>query len=417
MGVGFRNRLTFAFMFLLVLALRLQADDWTQWRGNDRDGKSAETGLMESWPEDGPKLLWQTNDLGNGYSTPSSADGLIFLIANSDLDNEEVIALSLSDGSRKWATRLGKVGENVGPQYPAARSTPTIDGDRLYALGSDGNLVCLECGTGKTVWAKKMQTDFGGKPGQWAYTESPLVDGNVLLCSPGGSQATVVALDKTNGAILWKTALEESDDASYSSPIIANIDGVKQYVLFLSKGAVGLKAENGERLWRYSKTADAQANVQTPVASGNFVYTAASRVGGGLVQVASDKSDPKEIYFAKSMPSGMGGSILIDGNLYGSAGSSIMCIDYATGETRWQDRSIGASSLCYAEGKLFLHGEENEVAMIAASGDRYQELGRFTPPNAPERPGRAKAWTYPIVVDGKLLIRDVGTVWCYDIRK
>lgn len=392
------------------------ADDWSQWRGNHRDGKSQETGLMATWPEGGPRLLWQTNDLGSGFSTPSSAAGSVYLICNQAMEKEEVVALSLADGSRRWATKIGAVGKNNGPQYPGSRSTPTIDGNLLFALGSDGDLACLDAKSGSIKWAMNLRTEFGGKPGAWAYTESPLIDGDVLVCSPGGEDATVVALNKADGSVIWKSPLAEADNASFSSPIAATIDGTKQYVLFLSKGLVGLNAQTGQELWRYTNTSDKDANVQTPVTDGRFVYSAAGRVGGGLVRVTSGNAEPEEVYFAKTIPSGMGGSILIDGKLYGSSGPTQICVDFQTGEPVWQDRSIGTGALCYVDGKLIIHGENNEVAMISATGDGYQELGRFTPPNAPDR-GSSKAWTYPIVVDGKLIIRDVGTVWCYDLRK
>lgn len=400
----------------LCIPVTSLAEDWPQWRGPMRDGKSAEKGLLDKWPDAGPKLLWQTNDLGNGYSTPAAAAGKLFVICNKDSENEVVVCLSHADGKQLWSTRIGGVGKNNGPQYPGARSTPTVDGDSVYALASDGSLACLDTKSGNTKWSKNLQRDFGGKPGLWAYAESPLIDGDVLVCSPGGADSTVVALKKSDASVIWKAPLSEADEASYSSPTIANVDGVKQYVLFLSKGAVGIDAQTGKPMWRYSKTSDAQANVQTPVSRDGFVYTAASRVGAGLVKVTGNQSTPKEVYFAKTMPSGMGGSVLVDGNLFGSAGPTIMCIDYATGATKWQERGIGTSSFCFADGKLFLHGENNDVAMIAATGDAYKELGRFTPPNAPDR-GKSKAWTHPIIVDGKLIIRDVGTIWCYDIRK
>jgi len=400
---------------LLLASLPTAADDWTQWRGPHRDGKSAETGLLDHWPAGGPRLLWHAKNLGSGYSTPSAAAGRVYMLVNQDPQHEELIALSLADGTQQWATRIGGVGENRGPQYPGARSTPTLDGQRLYALGSDGDLVCVGTQTGEVQWHKNLKADFGGKPGAWAYAESPLIDGNVLLCSPGGSSATVVALNKQDGSLIWKSPIPEADDASFSSPVVATVEGVKQYVLFLAKGVVGLNAQTGEVLWRYNKTADEAANIPTPVVSAEFVYTGASRVGGGLVSVSGKTAPPKEIYFAKSLPTGIGGSILIDGYLYGASGPTLMCAEYATGKVMWQDRSIGACAVVAADGKLYLHGENNEVALVKVSPESYQELGRFTPPDAPDH-GKAKAWSYPIIVDGKLLVRDVGSVWCYDIR-
>jgi outer membrane protein assembly factor BamB len=390
-------------------------DDWPQWRGPQRDGISHEKGLAKSWPEGGPKLLWQANELGKGYSTPSVVGDRLFVICNQGMEQESVIALSVSNGEKVWSTKIGSVGKNEGPQYPAARSTPTVSGDRLYALCSDGNLCCLDIKSGQIVWNKNLPKDFGGQPGQWAYSESPLVDGDTLICSPGGPSSTVVALNKKTGEAVWKSPLAEADKSSYSSPILVNLDGAKQVVLFLGKGAVGLKAETGEMQWRYSKTSDAQANIATPIASGNYVFTGASRVGGALIQLASAKSDPKEIYFTKSIPAGIGGGVLVDGFLYGSGGPNIMCVDFKTGAIKWQDRGIGAASVCYADGKLYLHGENNDVAMIAATPDGYQLLGKVTPPNAPDR-GNGKAWTHPVISNGMLFVRDVGSVWCYNIR-
>jgi outer membrane protein assembly factor BamB len=399
-----------------IVCTTAHAVDWAQWRGPQRDGRSSETGLLKQWPAAGPKLLWQTNDLGGGYSTPSVAAGQLYVICNKDGESEHLTCLSMADGKQLWSTRIGGVGKNNGPQYPGSRSTPTVDGNSVYALASDGELVCLDTKSGKLEWSKNLPRDFNGQPGSWAYSESPLIDGDGLLCSPGGASATVVMLKKSDGSTIWKSALPEADSASYSSPVIATIDGTKQYILFLSKGVVGLDAKTGQPLWRYAKTSDQQANIQTPVTKDNMVYTAASRVGGALVKVGGSKSQPDEVYFEKTMPSGIGGSVLVDGNLFGSSGSTVMCTDYATGKVKWQDRSVGAASLCYADGKLFLHGDgNNEIAMIAATGDKYQELGRFTPPNAPDH-GRSKAWAYPIVVDGKLVFRDVGTIWCYDIK-
>ena len=393
----------------------LNADDWTQWRGNHRDGKSAEQGLLDSWPANGPQLLWQTNDLGGGFSTPSAADHTIYLLCSQDGESEVLIALSLNDGKQLWSQRIGAVGKNRGPQYPGTRSTPTLDASFVYTLGSDGDLVCANANSGTPVWTKNLPQEFAGKPGNWAYTESPLIDGDALVCSPGGADATVVALNKKDGSVIWKAALSEADEASYSSPVVAMIDGQKEYALFLAKGLAGLDAATGDLLWRYTHTADEAANVQTPIVRDNLIYTGASRVGGGLIRVARGKTEPTELYFSRTLPTGMGGSVLVDGYLYGTSGSTMICVDFETGEAKWQDRSIGAGSICYADGKVILHGEDNRVALIKATSEKYEELGQLTLPNAPDR-GRSKAWAHPIIVEGKLIIRDVGTVWCYDIR-
>ncbi len=411
----FGKQAALAFVTVSLMACFANAEDWSQWRGAQRDGKSSEKGLLAKWPEGGPKLLWQAKDLGSGYSTPSVVGEQLFVISNQGNEKEEVLALSTSNGKKLWSTPIGKVGPNQGPQYPGTRATPTVSGDSVYALGSDGDLVCLDVKSGQKKWAKNLKSDFGGVAGMWAYTESPLIDGEVLICSPGGASATVIALQKTTGALIWKSPMSEADAASYASPVITTVDGVKQYVLFLGKGVVGLKADSGELLWRYSKTSDAQANIATPVVSSNYVYSAASRVGGGLVKVTGTKSEPQELYFATSLPAGMGGSVLIDGNLFGSIGETMACVDYLTGTIKWQDRGIGSAAVCFADGRLYLHSIKNELAMIEASPTAYKPLGSCTPPGTKDH-GNAKAWTHPVISNGRLYIRDQGDIWCYDVK-
>src|SRR5437773_2685583 len=171
-------------------------------------------------------------------------------MSNEGLDNEFVSALSVKEGKRVWSTRLGKVGNpQQKPSFPAARSTPTVEGELLYALGSDGDLACLEIATGKVRWHKNLRTDFGGKPGTWAYSESPLIDGEAVLCTPGGSEATLVALQKKTGEVIWKSGLPEGDEAAYASAIIVEAGGVRQCVQLLQKGLVGVEAKTGRFLW------------------------------------------------------------------------------------------------------------------------------------------------------------------------
>src|SRR5438093_7558631 len=237
---------------VLSIALSAVAGDWPQWRGPQRNGLSRETGLLKEWPKDGPQLRWKVSDLGSGYSTPAVVADRLYLLGNEGLDNEFVKALAVKDGRRLWSTRLGKVGNPTQkPNFPAARSTPTVEGAFLYALSSDGDLACLESGTGKVRWQKSLRADFGGKPGEWAYSESPLIDGDALVCTPGGSEATLVALNKKTGEVIWKCALPEADEAAYASAIIVEAGGVKQYVQLLQKGLVSVEARTGRFLWRY----------------------------------------------------------------------------------------------------------------------------------------------------------------------
>jgi outer membrane protein assembly factor BamB len=407
----------------LVLALALGissstvAADWPQWRGPERTGLSAETGLLAEWPAEGPKLVWQVKNVDDGYSTPAVVGERLYLMSNKGLDDEFVQALSAGDGSQKWATRVGKVGPNKGPQYPGARGTPTVDGELLFALGSDGDLVCLETSSGALRWQKNLRSDFGGEPGNWAYSESPLVDGNTLVCTPGGKESTLVALDKKTGDVIWKCALEEGDQAAYASAITVDVGGVKQYVQFLQKGLVGIDAKSGKFLWRYAKTATGSpANIPTPVAHDAFVYSAAGRSGGGLVElkVEPNSVEATEVYFAPKLPTSIGGAVKVGQYLFGTNSAGLMCVDFATGDVKWQDRGVGAGSVCYADGHLYVHGEKGDVALVEATGEAYKQKGMFTPPDQPER-GKAQAWAYPVVANGRLYIRDLGTLWSYDV--
>ena len=231
--------------------LTVKAGDWPQWRGPERLGTSKETGLLKQWPAGGPKLLWQVNDLGDGYSTPIVVGNRIYLMSNQGMENEFVQALSTQDGKVIWTTRVGNVGNpNQNPPYAKARSTPTLDGNFLYALGSDGDVACLELKSGKIRWSKNIRKEFGGKPGEWAYAESPLVDGDLVVVTPGGTEATMVALNKKTGALVWKSAIPESDAAGYASAIAVNGGGRRQYVQLLPIGLVGVDAKTGQFLWR-----------------------------------------------------------------------------------------------------------------------------------------------------------------------
>ena len=402
---------------LALLACSAAAADWSQWRGPGRDGVSQETGLLAKWPEEGPPLVWQVDGLGDGYSTPAVVENRLYLQASKGLDDEFVLALDAANGEKEWSTSIGKVGNpDQRPPYPGARGTPTVDGDSLYALGSDGDLVCLNLDDGQPRWQKNLRQEFGGTPGQWAYSESPLVDGDVLVCTPGGGEATLVALDKATGEVIWKSPIE-GEEAAYASVVAAEIGGVKQYVQFLSKGLVGVDAASGKLLWRYDRTAaGSPANIPTPVVQDDHVYSAAGRSGGGLVKITrdGDQWNAEEVYFEGNLPKAIGGTVLIDGRLYGTNSDSLMCVDFLTGEVLWRDRSLGAASLCYADGRLYLHGENGELALVDATPDAYREHGRFTPPNQPDR-GSSKAWAYPVVAGGRLYVQDWGTLWCYGV--
>ena len=397
------------------------AADWPQFRGPARDGQSKETGLLKEWPKEGPKLLWQLKDIGDGYSAPAVVGGRLYLLSNRGMDNEFVQALSVEDGKQLWSTRVGRVGNpDQNPPYPKARSTPTLDGELMYAIGSDGDLVCLETASGKIRWQKSFRGDFGGKPGAWAYSESPLIDGDVLVATPGGNQATLVTLNKKTGAVIWKSAVPGGEPAGYASAIGVDGGGRKKYVQFLYKGVVGVDAKTGQFLWRYDET-KAIANMPMPIAYDGYVYTAKEHIGGGLVHLkpAGEGVAAEQVYLTRGLPNSVGGAVLLGDTLYGTNDKGLMAIEFTTGKVKWQTDGIGPSSVFYADGRLYLHGENGEVALVEASPESYREKGRFTPPDQPKRVSgpMERAWPYPVVANGRLYIRDLGSLWCYDVKE
>jgi len=417
-----RNRLVgmVAIFAVLALVFEMRAADWPQWRGPQRNGISNETGLLRDWPTEGPKLLWQVTDVGSGYSTPAVVGDRVYLLGSRGMDDEFVQALSASDGSHIWSVRIGKVGANTPTaNFPGARSTPTVDGDVLYALGSDGDLVCMELAGGKIRWQKNLRTDFAGEPGLWAYAESPLVDGDTLVCTPGGAEATMIALKKNSGETIWKCAAADGEAAGYASVVITYSGGIKQYVQLLGKSVIGVEAQTGKFLWRYLKQSDRDMpNIPTPVVDGSYVYAVPKRLGGSLIKInAQDPTaEPEQIYFSAKLPSAIGGTVKLGAFLYGTTGQGLHCVDFASGEVKWSDRSLSEAAVCYADGCLYLHGEnEGNVALVEATPEGYREKGRFTPPGQPER-GQAKAWAYPVVANGRFYIRDQEVLWCYDVK-
>jgi outer membrane protein assembly factor BamB len=346
-------------------------------------------------------------------------------MSNRGMENEFVQALSTQDGKVVWTTRVGNVGNpNQDPPFPKARSTPTVDGNLLYALGSDGDFVCLDAKTGKIRWQKSLRKDFGGQPHDWAYSESPLVDGDVVVVTPGGAEATIVALNKKTGAVIWKSAVPGGDAAGYASAIVVEAGGRKQYVQFLSKGIVGVDAKTGAFLWRYKDVVKGPAQAFTPVARGEYVYAGALGIGGGLVRLKPDGNGvaAEPVYFERGLPNGFGGAVLVGDYLYGTqARGGLVAVEFATGKVKWKSEDFGMGSGAYADGLLYIHDESGACVLVEATPEGCRERGRFTPPNPPNKKQAGqmaeKAFAYPVIADGRLYIRDLESLWVYDIKE
>lgn len=401
--------------YLLLIPL-LTVGDWPGWRGSDRTGVSTEKGLLSTWPKDGPPLVWTATGLGGGYATPSVANGRLFVLGSKS-GEEYVHALDVATGKPHWSIKIGKVGENKGPQYPGPRSTPTLANGKLYVLGSDGDLVCMDCADGKLVWHHHLEKAFEGNRGPWAYTESPLLDGDVLICTPGGPSAAMLALDAKTGKPLWKTPVDDGNIAGYASPVVAFAGSRKLYVQFMGAAVVGVDATTGERLWKYRKNVGG-VNAAAPIYHDGCVFTSAAGnedAGGDalLRLVPTDKGvDVKQVYLKTNMKNFHGGVVRVGEHLYGTGNAGLVCLDFKTGDAKWKHRSIGQGSVLVADGHLYLRNTRGEMALVEVSPEAYREKGRFTPPKRSKYP----TFAHPIVANGKLYLRDEDYLFCYDVQ-
>jgi len=389
--------------------------DWPQWRGPNRDGLCTETGLLKEWPQQGPPLLWKATGLGGGFSGVSVAGQRIFTMGERPAGNH-VVALNRADGKVLWSTPLGKAGAPGWGGYAGPRATPTADGSLVYALGQFGEVICVNAQDGKEVWRKHLTTDFGGPLPEWGFSESPLVDGDQVLFTPGGPQGTLVALNKKTGELIWQSK-DWTDDAHYSSIIIAEIGGVRQYVQLTAKSVAGVAPKDGAVLWKTAGTG-ATAVIPTPIYADGHVYvTSGYSIGCNLFKVAKGgEFTATQVYANKVMVNHHGGVVKVGEHLYGySDGKGWTCQDFKSGEARWQEKSkLGKGSLLYADGRLYCReeAEKGVVALLEATPSGYVEKSRFAPP---DRSGK-KSWPHPVIVGGRLFLRDQDVLVCYDVK-
>jgi outer membrane protein assembly factor BamB len=396
----------FALLGLASHAMAQTAALWPQWRGPNRDGISKETGLLKQWPAEGPPLAWKTTGAGRGYSSFSISGGRLYTMGLRG-DREFVVAFDVATGKEAWATAHGSAFHNDRGDGP--RGTPTIDGDRVYALGGSGDLSALDARTGKIIWTKNVLKEFGGSNITWGISESPLVLGNKVLVNPGGPDASIVALNKADGSVIWKS---QSDRAGYSSGIPVEINGGTQVIFFTSERALGLDLKDGRLLWEYARPANRVANVATPIVRANRVFISSDYgTGGGVVEIKPDNK-AQEIWFTKDMRNHHSSSVLIGDYLYGFSSAILTAMKFDSGEIAWRDRSVGKGSLVYADGHLYCFSENGVMGLVEASPTGYKEKGRFriTQDSLP-------TWTHPVVAGGRLYLRDQDTIYAFDVKE
>ncbi len=380
--------------------------NWPQWRGPNRDGISKETGLLKQWPENGPPLVWKAKGAGAGYSSFAITNGRLFTMGLRG-NRESVIAFDVATGKEVWATPHGTSFRNDRGDGP--RGTPTVDGENLYALGGNGELSALDVRTGRIIWTMNVLKKFGGSNITWGISESPLVVGEKLLVNAGGPGASIVALNKKDGSLIWKS---QSDHAGYSSAIPVQVGNTTQVVFFTQTRALGLDLKDGKLLWEYPRAANNVANVATPVARGNRVFISSDYGnGGGLVDIKADGS-ASEVYFTKEMRNHHSSSILVGDYLYGFSSGILTAMRFDTGEVAWKDRSVGKGSLVYADGNLYALSENGVVGLIEATPAGYREKGRFR-----IQQDSLPTWTHPVIAGGRLYLRDQDTIYAYDVRE
>jgi outer membrane protein assembly factor BamB len=441
--------LRYAWFFVAVLSgTTAVAADWPQWQGPDRNAVSRETGLLKEWPKEGPPLAWKIKDLGGGYSAPSVAVGRIFAMSTRG-DNEVVWALDEKNGKELWVARLGAA--YTGQRMPQGREgpgcTPTVDGERLYVMGRGGDVACLQVKDGKILWQRGLTQAFGGRVPTWSYHESPLVDGDKVVCTPGGPDATLVALDKLTGKMIWKSQVPGGGEgglggpgrgrggfggfahsgASYASAIAIDVGGKREYVQLTATVLVGVAAADGKFLWRYDRPANRAAiNCSSPIYHDGLVFAASAYgAGGGLVKLTPDGDGgvkAEEVYATRKMQNHHGGMILYDGHLYGANGGNeggfLVCLDFKTGKVMWDEREkpgrtgVRKGSVALADGRIYYLQEDGTVILFEPSPKEYLERGRFQHPDRSEAPD----WTHPVVANGKLYLRDQDVLLCYDVK-
>jgi outer membrane protein assembly factor BamB len=394
---------------IAVLAQGPAGGDWPQWRGPTRDGISRETGLLREWPPQGPPLVWKTTGAGAGYSGFSVSRGRL-LTMGARGDTEYVVAFDAASGKLLWSTPNGRRFRNNRGDGP--RATPTVEGDRLYALGGSGDLVCLDAASGRVHWTINVLQRFRASNISWGLSESVLVVGEKLLVNAGGSGASIVALDKKDGSVLWKS---QSDEAGYSSPVLMETGGVTQVVFFTGERALGLDLRDGRLLWDYLRVANRTANVATPVVRGNRVFLSSDYgTGCALLEIASDGRGVRaaEVYFNRDMRNHHSSSVLVGDYLYGFSSSVLTAMRFSDGTVAWKDRSVGKGSLVYADGHLYCYSETGIVGLVEATPAAYREKGRFR-----IDAGSLPTWTHPVVVGGRLYLRDQDTLYSFDVRE
>jgi outer membrane protein assembly factor BamB len=400
-----------AIVSLATAASAPAAGDWPQWHGPKRDNISPDTGLLKEWPAGGPKLLWKATKLGKGFSSVTVAGGKIFSMGDGP-DGSYVLALNEADGKPLWSTKTGPAGDYGG--YVGTRATPTFSDGRVYTINQHGDVVCIDAAEGKLKWGHSLVKEFGGKLPGWGYAESPLVEGDLVVCTPGGAGGTLLAFDKKSGKPVWRSVAWK-DTAHYVSAVPIEYGGRKQVLQMTAKSIAGVDLEDGKLLWRADRPGQT-AVIPTPIFKDGLVFTTSGyKVGCSLFEVKADgkRFTATQVYANKDLDNHHGGVVLVGDHVYGTADRMLVCMELKTGKLVWKDRSVGKGATAFADGMLYVRAEgSGQVALVEATPEGYREKGML------EQPERTKqnAWPHPVITGGRLYLRDQDNLFCYDVK-
>ncbi|MBL9128331.1 MAG: PQQ-like beta-propeller repeat protein [Verrucomicrobiales bacterium] len=408
------RRILAPFVVSCALAATTEAADWSQWRGPDRQDHSPDKGLLASWPEGGPKRLWLNENAGLGYAGYSIVAGRLYTLGLRG-EQEFMLCIDANTGKELWATPAGSKYPNGWGDGP--RATPTVDGDHVYAMGGQGTLVCAKTADGTVVWQESMTSDLGGKLADWGYTESVLIVDDLVICTPGGSKGTLAALRKTTGDVVWRTT-DLKDNAQYSSPILVRHGGKTQVVQLVAQRVFGVDPADGKVLWQQPFPGRV-AVIPTPIYHDGHVYVSAGYGVGCMLVKLEDNGGVSVVYENKVMKNHHGGVIRVGDHLYGySDGPGWVCQNFKTGEEVWASKTLGKGAIHFADGKFYCLDEgSGEVALVELSTKEWVEKGRFKlDPQTKQRNPQGRIWTHPVVIDGRLYLRDQELLYCYDVK-
>ena len=401
-------------VLFFAISLGAVAGDWPRWRGVNHDDISRETGLLQTWPSGAPKRIWLSRDIGIGYSAPVVAKGRLFVMGTKG-GKEQLFAKEAKNGKPLWTAALGGILSNNWGDGP--RGAATVDGDQVYALGAKGGLICANAGDGKVNWRVELVKDLGGKVPGWGYTESVLVDGGHVICTPGGKRGTLAALDKKTGEVIWRSS-DWTDGAQYASVVPAELNGQRQFVQLTQKTLAGVSARDGSILWR-NAWPGRTAVIPTPIVHRNEVYISSGYGAGCRKITVGGANEVTEDYSNKNMKNKHGGMLLLKGHLYGySDGRGWTCQSLESGDVVWDSKKFGKGCVFYADNRLYcLEESSGRVALAGANTGGWKEHGRFKlEPQTELRKSSGRIWTHPVVANGVMYLRDQELLFAFDVK-